>query len=222
MVTLERLGLGFPEEYLNGLRPKVCELATQVLQHQLLNQENFFESSEEIKHYLRYLKHYRCSENGVFGIKVFARDVAHTVDNFEQLTKLIGPPTKYIVLKRKNVVKQAISMYIASKDKQWVKSGLSPLKTNIEYDFDWLLKAVNYIRLCNQFWSKIFPEENENVLFMTYEDLSKEFPTLIQQACCFLGHDTPTMPTPPLQKQFNPLKNDFYRRFKADLKQMRK
>ena len=43
---------------------------------------------------------------------------------------------------------------------------------------------------------------------MTYEDLSKEFPTLIKQACCFLGHDTPTMPTPPLQKQFNPLKND--------------
>ena len=221
MLTLEKLGLGQPEEYLNGLRSEVCGFATQVLQHDLLNEANFFESSIDIQQYMEYLQKYRCSENGVFGVKIFARDVNHTVENFEYFSKLIGTSTKFIYLKRKNIVKQAISMYISSQDKQWVQSSLSPMNTDIRYDFDWLLRSVNYIKLCNQFWTQIFPEENENVLLLTYEDLSKDFPTLIHQVCDFLKHETSTIPNPPLQRQIHPLKKQFFRRFKRDLKQMR-
>ena len=222
MLTLERLGLGIPEEYFNGLRSEVCGLATKVLGHDLANESNFFESSTDIQQYVDYLLGYRCSESGVFGIKVFARDVNHNVENFQSFTNLMGTPTKYIFLQRKNIVKQAISMYISSQDKQWVKSRNSVLNTELVYDFHWLLKAVDYIRLCNQFWEKIFSKENEEVLFLTYEDLSKDFPTLIQDVSGFLGHEITTIPSPPIQKQIHPLKEQFFSRFKRDLRQMKK
>ena len=222
MLTLESLGLGLPEEYLNGLRTEVCGFATQVLQHEFSNGAGFFESEADIQQYVEYLQTYRCSENGVFGIKVFARDLNHNIQNFESFTKSIGTPTKYIFLKRKNIVKQAISMYIGSKDKQWVNSsGLSGLNTDVAYDFEWLLKAINYIRLCNQFWEKIMYEENENVQFLTYEDLSTDFPESIQRVCDFLGHKPHTIPSPPIQRQINPLKQQFYTRLKRDLIRMR-
>ena len=81
------------------------------------------------------------------------------------------------------------------------------LSVNTKYDFDWLLKSVNYIQL----WAQIFPEENENVLFLTYQDLSKDFSTLIHQVSDFFEHEASMITNCALQKQIHPLKTQFFK-----------
>ncbi len=223
ILTLEEQGLGYPHEYVNNKRNDLYYYLQQHTQQTWENDPSYLDDPQRLSQLQNILQQNRCSENGIFGTKLFAADLYFKPERFELFQQNMKVPTKYIVLKRRNIVEKAISLHFAFETEQWYAKNESVLHTEeVKYHFHLINKHFQDLRKADLFWHNIFPVESANVMFVYYQDLTTRFEDTIQKINHFLGHGGLSIPKPPTQKQIHPLKKSFEKLFIAEYKHYRK
>ncbi len=218
--TLEQQGLGIPREYLNPSRKDVYLYFSHHQQTQFEISQQYLNHDERLSQLQNIIQNNRCSENGIFGTKLMVKDLYFEPERFELFQQNMKVPTKYIVLKRRNIVEKAISMYFAFETEQWIVNHQEkPTLDLIPYDYQKIAHYMTGLKEANQFWDTLFPNSSSNALVVYYKDLVRDFRGTIQNINTFLGHDGLPIPEPPIQKQTHPLKKSFEKLFVAEYKQ---
>lgn len=154
--------------------------------------------------YLTWLADAKKSGQGIFGSKA---SVGQLMFLYEQgLLEKIGSEQKYIHIMRKDVVGQAISMFIASKTGGWT-SEHETRKENIEFSSEHLVRIVQTINLRNKMFSSFFSSVGVQPMVLYYEDLLASPNQYVAAIGKFLGVEglTYVPERVPYKKQANEL-----------------
>lgn len=130
---------------------------------------------------------------------------------------------KFIFLRRRNVVRQAISMHIAQITNQWTAA--MPAKRSVlpaDYRFDELNRLLDSIFAQNDKWERAFGYLGIEPLRIFYEDAMSDLPHYTEMIAEFMGIDTHSFPqarehTPWLKQQSTDLNYEWEARFREDL-----
>lgn len=130
------------------------------------------------------------SENGVFGIILHWDSLPHIIDNYHSLPQyqnlnaaelfddLFHNP-KYIWIKRRDKVRQAISWVKAKQSDVWHSRKGSDSQPQLEesFEYDFFKLEVHYKRFieAENGWSKFFKTHDIEPFVVVYEDLTQNF-----------------------------------------------
>lgn len=201
--------MGRPGEYLNP---------TSI--SNLSNKHGLFSPGQPVllDEYLNFLMQKFSSKNNVFGLKVLS-------NQFEPLINL--PPLKaytqrckLIWLSRRDVIAQAISMYIASETDAWKSiHENSEKRATVEYDEAKLARSTDLLTTYNLGWMQFFAINQVEYLSVTYEDLVAAPNDVCHQVCNFCGvypDHTFSIEDSPLKKQGDDLNERFAEMFRQN------
>lgn len=134
------------------------------------------------------------------------------------LAERLGAPPKYIWMRRRNKLAQAISYLRASRTNIWRSTDIADADSAAKepaFDFDWIAK---YLALVNDFdaqWHAYFKRNKLKVLMVIYENFIAAYQPTILSALEFLGiaHEGLTVAPPRLQRQADARSAEWQRRF---------
>jgi LPS sulfotransferase NodH len=131
-----------------------------------------------------------------------ARGVAH----MDALLRSQLGEMRYIWLRRKNKVAQAISYFRASKTDQWrvPAAGAAPVETAppIEFDYDAIHKHVLDVERFDRGWYEFFMRDRLRALIVVYEDFIQNYEKTVHGVLGYLGVDDPRLAlSPPHYRQ---------------------
>jgi hypothetical protein len=131
---------------------------------------------------------------------------------------------KIVFLRRRNVVRQAISMQIAELSGQWthVMSAKRAILPD-EYSFVGLNRYLQAILVQNDKWERAFAYLCLEPYRLFYEDMIADLDASVQDVATFLGVDVHKFPCagqhmPWLRSQSTELNTDWEQRFEKDLR----
>lgn len=172
--------------------------------------------------------------NGVFGFVVmwtyFERviEMLHEIPAFEHLERpevlaTIFNHPKYIWVRRRDPVQQAVSWTIASQTKLWSqKTGEAPPRnTAPRFDFDAIDQRYHGITADEQNWDNYFRQNEIEPLVLFYEDVAASNRAAAERVLEFLEVPVPVgleIPAPAVEKQATKMSEqwaDAYRELKA-------
>jgi LPS sulfotransferase NodH len=193
--------MGAPGEYYN-------------LHDVLFQMQNRFHATG-IGDYTDQLLRRRTSPNGVFGVKLHHnhwQTFRHT-GRFHLFSKM-----KYIRIRRRDRLAQAISYAIARQTRQWTAD--MPARNAAEYRFNDVLRAVQDLDRQDRDWSSLFAESKIQPLDIVYEEFSADSERHVAEICHFVGVDprepAAPVPLPDLARQFSDINAQWMDRFRAD------
>ena len=209
--------LGKPNEVLNVdsvLRP-FCE------------KHNLFEDNFQISmnNYLNCAREKRHSKNNVFGVKILFDQLEPLLDSKE--VRQLLQTSKLIWLVRKDVVAQAVSMYIAKATDEWDSIDEQRNKGNesksrrdkVQYDGKKINNYLDYLVKQNLQWLKLFSVNQIEYLQVYYEDLLLSPQQVCQDICKFCGVETHhefSIDSVRFKKQGNELNERFANTFRQE------
>ena len=123
-------------------------------------------------------------ESDIFGCKVSPDQLFFLYK--QGLLQLFKPIPKFIHMQRKDVIAQAVSLFIATKTKRWT-SLQDGEKIQVEYDSSELISIVKSIHYQNSIFESIFDLFGINPLVVFYEDFIRNPNECIQIIGDFLN-----------------------------------
>ena len=164
------------------------------------------------------------TQNGVFGTKIHFGQIPLFLSRIRAEGRVFGtspfsvfaarfPNLRYIWLRRKNEVRQAISLYRASMTNVWWKFAketprlyeYKPIEKpgrDRDFDFDGINRCLSDIRINTARWSEFFDRSGGIPFRLTYEDLDKEYGGTVVRVLNFLGLPVPaTIPPKNMERQ---------------------
>jgi LPS sulfotransferase NodH len=130
---------------------------------------------------------------------------------------------KFIFLRRRNVVRQAISMEIAKVTNQWTANmrAQAPIAA-ADYSFDAIAKNIESVFQQNDRWERAFGLLNIEPHRVFYEDLCEDLTRETESVAQYLGIDISVFSqakeyVPWLQPQSTEINLEWERRFRRDL-----
>jgi LPS sulfotransferase NodH len=129
---------------------------------------------------------------------------------------------KFVFLRRKNIVRQAISQRIAARTGQWT-SLMEARGTVVEddYSFEEILRATARISQQNERWERVFALFGIEPFRVCYEDFCNSIESTTWQIATFLDLDNmPASPrpiSPRIERQTSELNEIWERRFRKEL-----
>jgi len=128
---------------------------------------------------------------------------------------------RFVFLRRKNLVEQAISSRIAAKTGRWT-SGMPAHEevTDDDYSFDEIMKGVQGFANVNEQWERAFALLDIEPLRLYYEDFCKDMATHTWRIAKFIGLETPDKPLPiqpRIERQATDLNSRWETRFRDEL-----
>ncbi|MDK8464270.1 Stf0 family sulfotransferase [Marinobacter sp. SS13-12] len=169
--TLHQTGaFGFPLEYANpaNLREWKRRIAT--------------ESTEGV---IRELTKRRTSPNGVFGIKLHYTHI-RVLGGFDRVQALF-PEAYYVLLSRKGILKQAVSLAIARQTGVWI-AGQQPKNNNPpQYRFEQIERCLREVILDNSSWRYTLAANGCNYIEMDFDSVRKNLGASVQTIADFMG-----------------------------------
>ncbi len=158
---------------------------------------------------------HRTSPNGVFGIKAHSNQwLPHYKSGF--ITAYFGKDIKHVLIRRKDVLGQAISLVIASQTGKWTsheKQTKEPV-----YDRPELEKAVGVTNHYNEIWDLFFEQTKIKPCVVYYEDLLDRPQEEIQRVLDFVGVDAKAdakLEDAGLKREATALNEEWRQRFNA-------
>ena len=152
---------------------------------------------------------YKETENGVACVKVLGTHFIHI-----ELADFLK--AKHIRLKRRDLVKQAISLLLAVKTNRWAddekKASQTPIK-NIQITRKDVEANITWIRDGEMLWDQFFDTHAIKPFTIFYEDLVLNRESIIRETLTFLGiQEAPKLwpPTTYLKKQSNRVNQEIY------------
>ncbi|QTP59396.1 Stf0 sulfotransferase [Billgrantia antri] len=162
------------------------------------------------------IKRRRTSPNGVFGIKLHYPHIK-LFGGFDNVIKCF-PDAYYILLSRKNLLKQAVSLSIASQTGVWI-SGQKAVNDNPQYDFAHIDKCLRETILNNASWRYTLAANGCNYIEMDFDHVRHDLDQAINDIARFMGIeiDPADIPRAPVTKKQSNLRNaEWEKRFISD------
>lgn len=133
-----------------------------------------------------FLENIRTSSNGCFGIKLHYNQISTFISEvgYEYFLN-----NKFILLRRRDILGQAISWSRASQTKAW-KSDLQKTQEAV-YDFDSIDRSIDKILYHSSCWEKLLLQSEVNYLEIFYEDMVANTLGTIKQIADFMLVDFP-------------------------------
>ena len=203
--TLKQAGrFGFPLEYVHP-----SNLAKW---KELLGTSDLADTLKQIQ--LR-----RTSPNGVFSIKLHYSHLAE-LGGLERVKRLL-PNAQFVLLKRRDVLRQAVSYHIAAQTGVWIE-GQQPVG-EAHYDFRAIDKCLRRLLQDNAGWSYTLATDGCPFLEVDFDSAKKDLRATILQIARFAEieiapEQAPT--TAPTKKQSNLLTDEWCARFVAEHRQL--
>ena len=201
---LEETGIaGSPREYLNPLLMSAWARINSA-------------RSIALPGYLAEMESRRTSPNGMFGIKIHWRHIetlrARKIAE-RTLDALLLRFDRFIFIRRKDKIAQAVSYYIAestgvfhSDQQAWLgESGIG----EPEYLPDRILQNLADIVREERCWAEFFEEHGVDVLEVDHDQLVASYAETSARVLDFLGLPSQTIPQPPTQKMSTGMGGDF-------------
>lgn len=184
-VLYETGKFGFPLEYLNPGNLQKWKKVTNLT------------SPEKV---IKKLQTIRTSENGVFAIKVHYPHLKE-FESFSQFQKLFSNAC-YILLNRSDVLKQAVSLSIASQTGVYI-AGQKPINTNPQYDFEQIQKYLKETIENNSMWRYTLAANGCNYIEMNFDEILSDLPKAISKIADFSNIDVSKvdLPKAPVTKK---------------------
>jgi LPS sulfotransferase NodH len=168
--------------------------------------------------YWRTVRRRRTSPNGVFGSKLFTRDIQEVFKRKESALGLIR--TDYLInLRRRDHIQQAVSYARAMQSRVWIDGG-APAAAKPHYDFDLILSCRQLIERQEASWGDIAERTGARVLTLYYEEYSRDPEASVCDVLDFMGiHDgvQPIAGIGDTSKQRDSISAEWVRRFKSDV-----
>jgi LPS sulfotransferase NodH len=171
--------------------------------------------------------------NGVFGSKLHAYQLgtvmarARTVPGLNgsgeaQVIEALFPGVRYILLRRRDKVRQAISWLRAERTKRWGRrrKGLPPESPDGEFDLDAVTERIERAAAHEAKWAAFFKSSGSLPWVVEYEELVVDVHGLVNVALEFLGvHPGRPVATarPPTERQSDSLTEEWVSRYEAAL-----
>ena len=189
---------GFPLEYTNPANFKEWQ--------RLLKKETLPEVIDE-------LQARRTSDNGVFSIKIHYSHLK-MYGGFNGLRALF-PDAYYVLLSRKDVLKQAVSLAIASQTGVWIADQEAKYN-NPTYDYLAIKAFLKNTIIEQASWRYSLAASGAHFLEMNFDDIKSDILGAVSQIASFMGvtvarEKMPTMPV--TQQQSNELNTEWLTRF---------
>jgi len=189
---------GFPLEYANG--------ANLAEWKKRLGINNFREVITE-------LQRRRTSPNGVFGIKIHYPQLAR-FGGFSEVMSLF-PDAYYVLLSRKDVLGQAISLSIAGQAGVWIP-GQKPVNDNPVYSFEHIDGCLRGGILNTASWRYVLSASGSNFIELNFDYVRRNLPNAIKSIANFMDVEIDPKDIPEQQvisKQSNNRNEDWRKRF---------
>jgi LPS sulfotransferase NodH len=168
--------------------------------------------------YLKYLMNKRSRR--ILGVKILYSQIETIAKYRDSVSSIAG--SKIVYLYRNNVIKQAISYYIAMKTQQWTSVANRPAATEIsqiDYSFSSISQAVVRMELHNSLMRRFFLVNDLQYLSITYEEFVKDPAGASDRVLEYLGVE-PQERAPDakarFEKQATSKNEEFYDKFIAD------
>lgn len=160
----------------------------------------------------------RTSSNGVFGIKIHYPHI-NQFGGFQQLIECF-PDAYYILLSRKDVLKQAVSLSMARQTGVWI-SGQQPKNDDPKYNFNDIDNCLRETILNTASWKYKLSAGGCNYIEIDFDNLRQNLTDSISKIANFVGvkiekHEIPTQQV--TKKQSNTLNDQWETRFLSEFK----
>jgi LPS sulfotransferase NodH len=167
--------------------------------------------------YLKRVLRQNTTADGVFGTVIMwsyfermlqmLQDIPayNNLDGAQLLAAVFGKP-KYIWMRRRNHVEQAVSWAIACETGLWTQKAAekSPAASMPKFDFKVIDEWCKRIAAHDQGWANYFRENQIEPLVLFYEDVVASHRIAAERVLAFLGLSYPPgleIPPPPIEKQ---------------------
>lgn len=130
---------------------------------------------------------------------------------------------KVVFLRRRNIIRQAISMKIAAVTQQWTADMPARASVSIEdYSFDDIANYAEVVFAENQIWERIFGLLDLNPYRIFYEHFTTDIDVQTERVAKFIGIDTDAFPGAReqalrLKVQSTDINAEWERRFRKDM-----
>jgi LPS sulfotransferase NodH len=193
---------GFPLEYANPAN--------------LAEWKNIFQTNS-IDDTFEKLKSIRTSENGVFSIKIHYQHIKQ-LGGVGEMLRLFGEPY-FILLQRKDLLNQAISLSIANQTGVWI-NGQEATNSELFYDARAIESSLRSIINDNSSWKYLLAKNNFNYLDFDFDEIRGDMASTIKIISEFVQEDISDdcIPLiPPTQKQSTNINKIWRERFVGDM-----
>jgi LPS sulfotransferase NodH len=153
------------------------------------------------------------TSNGVFGTKAQFTQITNFV-GLDQLETLFPTPLKYILVERRDTIRQGVSLSRASQTNVFnseFKEQNPPL-----YNYHHLWQCIREIRIQAKGWETFFHNQRIEPFRVVYEDLVRDRARFVYGALKFLGISIPPdfqIPETHLKKQADSLSDEWVEKF---------
>ena len=166
--------MGVPHEYLY-----IQSHGMPLIERFGINTEPHLNFSE----YIRKIKRYRTTPNGVFGLKAHFNQAVKLIDN--KLLYRYFPKMKFVHLLRRDVIKQAVSLSIAVQTNKWTSRGGAEKEPM--YDSEVIGRCLDDILTQNARWTIFFSVNDIEPHSVYYEDVIEDVGGVCRGVCKFVG-----------------------------------
>ncbi|WP_160150182.1 Stf0 family sulfotransferase [Nonomuraea solani] len=155
-----------------------------------------------VRDYVRHLMTCRTSPNGVFGIKVHGQHLLGLEVDLDEL--LVSP--RYIWLRRRDRIRQAISFVMAKQTGLWLLDGAyAPAGRALaepRYDYAEVLRHLKQLDRESRSWEEYFDRRGTVPHVVFYEDLLTDYARSLAGCLRHLGVAPPdSLPEPGIERQ---------------------
>jgi trehalose 2-sulfotransferase len=149
--------------------------------------------------------------NGVFGAKVMWGHIDDPASLF--------PGAQYVWVRRRDTVRQAISLWRAMQTQAWRDEGSQGAEPRQpEYRFSALRHLVDLLAEHDAAWSRFF--DGRPVLELTYEEIAADLPRALERTLAHLGIESPNEwppALPAMRRQADDLSDRWAEAYARDL-----
>lgn len=170
--------------------------------------------------FIEALWRYRTSPNGVFGLKLHGSHLSAALNEAGQLIRPLGG-SRWIWLRRRNRIAQAISYLMADQTGVWIIDGewlpRSSPNQDAAYDRTAIQVRLDQIDQEERMWDSFFgevPKRHPHVIW--YEDLVDDYHGELAKVFHFLGATPPTsFPSAGIKRQASDINRQWEERFSS-------
>tara|TARA_R100000005_G_scaffold87841_1_gene57286 strand:+ start:13175 stop:13993 length:819 start_codon:yes stop_codon:yes gene_type:complete len=167
---------------------------------------------------LKEIQKIRTSSNGVFGIKIHYPHIAQ-FGGFRNLLEFF-PGAYFVLLTRKDVLKQAVSLSIASQTGVWI-AGQKSVTDSPRYSFDHIDSCLRETILNNASWRYALAASGCKHLELDFAAVRQNIAETVENIADFMNVKIETSNVPKQQlteKQSNRINEEWTRRFVTEFK----
>lgn len=197
-LSLQKMGIGFPDEYFN----LVEEINNEFVERKELKDLS-------LEEYCKFLiqKH---TVNGVFGLSLHFRQINQFPELIEKLPEYF-PDAKYISFTRKNILRQAISFVRATQTEAWASDLTEKRKPH--FDSGFIKNSINDIFMEMSGWEDFYRIHKIDPLRIVYEDIETDYFNVMKAILNYLNVDK-SPPPQQLKKQADHINDEWYDKLK--------